>query len=122
MVADSSKQGKKQMAQFRFLKYLFQSPLTSGTAIKSFCVKKEIEAENLPKPDECFAGWINTKQTGNAERIMAMPILVSTGLDIIGSMVMMAVKATYVIGKIKWTQEKININLMHQFLGKVLFS
>ena len=113
---------KNKLAQFCFLKYLFQSPLTSGTAIKSFCVKKEIEAENLPKPDECFAGWINTKQTGNAERIMAMPILVSTGLDIIGSMVMMAVKATYVIGKIKWTQEKIKINLKYHILGKVLFS
>ena len=53
---------------------------------------------------------------------MAMPILVSTGLDIIGSMVMMAVKTTYVIGKIKWTCEKIKINLKHQFLGIVLFS
>lgn len=63
-------------------------------AMKNFCANSEIQDDNLPKALECFDGWINIKYTGNADKIMAIPMLVSTGLDSMGKMVITAVSVT----------------------------
>ena len=85
-----------------------QSSFISGTAINNFCETAEINVEKRPKyllfrVPAFLVEWMNRKYTGKADKIMAIPIEVSKGFDIIGRIVIMAVNMTYMVGNIKWT-------------------